>query len=194
MLSTASTRVSFESPPFEAAYAPICGKPKKAGIRSNVHDRAAFVWDHRPNRFTGVKEGAGEIDRQCVVPFLQREIQNAGVFDGCGVVYENVEPSESFERQGNDTLGGILTRDIANKRQYASIGAREFFHFWIDIFANDLRIACCEEQGGSAADAARSASHDRYFKVGLRILRLLSWFGFRDRVLSPSDSLRSVAI
>ena len=64
---------------------------EEAGIRSDVDDRTALVWDHRAYSFTGVKEGTSKVDGESVVPFLQRQIQNRRVFDGCGVVYKDVD-------------------------------------------------------------------------------------------------------
>jgi hypothetical protein len=43
-----------------------------------------------------MKESAGQVDGENPVPFFQRKIQDAGVFDSCGIVYEDVELSEPF--------------------------------------------------------------------------------------------------
>src|SRR5882762_5783624 len=94
-------------------------KPEEAGIRSNVHNRPALFRGHRPHRLAGMKESAGKINGQNAVPFFQRKIQDAGVLDRCGIVYEDVELSESFECQCHYLLGRILARDIANKWQDA---------------------------------------------------------------------------
>src|ERR1700742_2936910 len=58
MLSTASTRVSWASPPLEAAYAPICGNPKK-----QAYD-PMFTIAPRDAALANALRSFGEITRQ----------------------------------------------------------------------------------------------------------------------------------
>jgi hypothetical protein len=65
------------------------------------------------------QERRGEVDLDCSAPFLGGEIGEACRQRKRGVVDEDVDSSEAFERAERDLVGDAVRRDVARHREGA---------------------------------------------------------------------------
>jgi hypothetical protein len=146
--SSASARVRFTTPPFEAWYEAFGNSPRE------VHDRAPTPSLHVARGDARAEERRHQVQVEDLAPLVHAEFQRRLPHRGAGVVDQHVDAAEVGRDALERALDLLLVGDVADHAQRLGLGAG------VEVQHRDLRARLEEQFHRRRADTAAAAGDD----------------------------------
>src|SRR5262249_290579 len=160
---------------------------------------AAAMLQHLGDLVLGAEKGAGQVDRDGVVPARLRDAGRwTGLADRASVVEGDVEPAEALARERHERLGVVLRAYVAGERRGRSTRGFDLGDKLRELALapgadDDLCAFGGEELRRGAADARRGTGHERNLVLQTQHVRSLELMSGRSRRRSRTDQRSGAA-